>query len=73
MIWYMYALQNGLHNKSIKSNKSIITTFHHMKLQFFFLVMGTFKIYFLSNFQIPNSVIDCCPMPYITSNGLFSL
>ena len=50
MIWYLYTLQNDHHGKS---------RYHPSpsKVTYFFLLMRTFKIYYLSNFQIRNTII----------------
>ena len=47
VIWYVYIVQNDYHNKFSQCSSP-----HSYKL--FFLVMRTFKIYSLSNFQIYN-------------------
>ena len=50
MIWYLYRLQNDHHSKS---------RYHPSpsKVTYFFLLMRTFKIYYLSNFQVCNTII----------------
>ena len=51
---------------------SLVNIHHH--IQFFFLVMRTFKIYSFSNFQIYGVVLlTVVTMLYIISPNLFSL
>ena len=48
---------------------SLVTVHHHTVANIFFLVVRTFKIYFLSNFQICNTVLlTMVTTLYITSS-----
>ena len=52
---------------------SLVNICYHTELQFFFLVMRTFKIYSLSNFQLCNTIsLTVVTMLYLTSPGLIS-
>ena len=63
MIGYMYMLQNDLHHKSSCLSPHIATEI--------FIVVRTFKIYSLSNFQIYNIVLLTRVTPlYTTIPGL---
>ena len=63
MIGYMYILQNDLHHKSNCLSPHIATEI--------FIVVRTFKIYSLSNFQIYNIVLLTRVTPlYTTIPGL---
>ena len=44
---------------------SLVNIHHHTQLQFFFLVVKTFQIYFLSSFQIYITVLTIVTMLYI--------
>lgn len=50
---------------------SLVTTHHLTELHIFFLVLGTFRIYSLGNFQIYITVLlTIVPILYMTSLGL---
>ena len=64
MIWYVYILQNCHHKKLFKHPSP-----HSYNI--FFLIMRTFKIYSLNNFQVHSTVfLTIVIMLYITSPGL---
>ena len=47
----------------------VLINIHHLKKIFFWPVLKTFKVYFLSNFQIYNTVLlpksTCCTVGFI--------
>ena len=62
MIWYLYVLQNSYNNSSYYPSPY---------MQYIFLMMRTFKIYSLNNFQICNTVLlTLVAILYITSPWL---